>query len=198
MSHQANQSFAHSGIKVNTLPPKEFLDECFEYNPETGELKWKARPLGHFGKVAKMNRWNALYAGKSAGFKWKDGRKQISLCYEGVHGSFLNTRIIFALMQVEVPDGMVIDHINRERGDDRWENLRVVWQGQNVYNSISRKRWVNPEMPRGVQKNGKGWCAIIQHHKKRIYLGTYSSPEEAHAVWKAKALELRGEFAVTQ
>ena len=28
--------------------PVEYLRECFHYDPETGELTWKERPLSHF------------------------------------------------------------------------------------------------------------------------------------------------------
>jgi hypothetical protein len=49
--------------------PIAFLRECFDYDPATGALTWRERPLTHFkGKYAQRscNAWNALRAGKPA------------------------------------------------------------------------------------------------------------------------------------
>lgn len=186
-----------SGIKVNPVPPKSYLDECLEYFPETGELRWKVRPLHHFPRQAAANRWNALYAGKQAGYSAKDGRRSLSLAYNGTFENYLATRLIFEIMGAIVPNGMVIDHRNRVRGDDRWENLRIITQQDNRSNTGSGARKSHPSLPRGVSPNGPGrWMAQIQHKKQRIHLGTFSSPEEASAAFTAKAMELRGEFYV--
>lgn len=188
-----------SGIKVNPVPPKEYLDECLSYCAETGYLTWKSRPIHHFGSTAKMNRWNALYAGKQAGYAGKDGRRSLSLRYNDINENFLATRLIFQIMEVAIPDGMVIDHINRMRGDDRWENLRIITQQDNRSHSGSMERNSHPTLPRGVYPNGKNkWMAQIQHKKQRIHLGTFSTPELAAAAFTAKAIELRGEYAVVE
>ena len=56
----------HCSPKV--LPSVEYLRECFDYDPESGELRWKERPLAHFCGVQVRRLWNARYAGKPVGY----------------------------------------------------------------------------------------------------------------------------------
>jgi hypothetical protein len=35
----------------NILPTQKYLQECFDYNEEVGQLLWKHRPLHHFDSV---------------------------------------------------------------------------------------------------------------------------------------------------
>ena len=46
-------------------------------------------------------------------------------------------------MNGDIPDGMEIDHINRDRYDNRIENLRLVTKSQNSLNKTTtiRKRY---------------------------------------------------------
>lgn len=66
--------------------------------------------------------------------------------------------------------GYVIDHINRNRLDNRKNNLRYVTQQQNTWNSSSFKSKV-----RGVHKSKKKWRAVIQNKT----IGCYDTIEEA-------------------
>jgi hypothetical protein len=51
-------------MKYNKLPSQEYLQECFEYNRETGELFWKTRPRHHFKNDGIWKMWNTSHAGK--------------------------------------------------------------------------------------------------------------------------------------
>lgn len=58
------------------LPPAEFLRQCFEYRPDTGELISRPRPVGHFRNAHVAAIWNAKFAGEG---RWRarikvDGR----------------------------------------------------------------------------------------------------------------------------
>lgn len=46
-------------------------------------------------------------------------------------------------------------------------------------------------------KNSKRtkYCARIRHNGKRIFLGVFSTPEDAAKAYREKAAELHGEFA---
>jgi hypothetical protein len=48
-------------------------------------------------------------------------------------------RIIYEHVHGSIPDGMVIDHINRDKQDNRIENLRLVTISTNSHNSGPRK-----------------------------------------------------------
>ena len=47
------------------------------------------------------------------------------------------------------------------------------------------------KLPKGVKPNGKGYRAVISIKNKQVHLGTYSSPEIAHQVYK-QAKQKRG------
>ena len=78
----------------------------------------------------------------------------------------------------EIPKAMVIDHINREKIDNRIANLRAVSQSNNTANA--KLSSVNTSGYRGVSKRGSKWQAYINLDGKRKHLGYYESPEEAY------------------
>ena len=92
--------------------------------------------------------------------------------------------------------GKQIDHINRNKIDNRFENLREATHGQNRANSKNN----NPNGLKGVRrlpwmKDGtKCWQAKITHEKKQIYLGCFHTKEEAHQAYCKAAKKLHGDF----
>lgn len=72
-----------------------------------------------------------------------------------------------------VPGGLVVDHINRNKLDNRRGNLRVVTQKQNCLNAS-----LKPSNKSGVSgvffdKRAHRWRAQIYPGGKTIHLGTY-------------------------
>ena len=75
------------------------------------------------------------------------------------------------------PDNMEIDHINRNKLDNRRENLRICTQQQNLQNKGIPTD--NTSGYTGVYKRNNKWCARININKKQINLGTFNTFEEA-------------------
>lgn len=96
---------------------------------------------------------------------------------------------------IEVPDGMFIDHINRDRLDNRKCNFRIVTRAQNMMNKSQYRN--NTSGFRGVtwMKSEQLWVARIDHNRKAIFLGYFKDPEEAARAYDAAAREYRGDFA---
>ena len=76
-------------------------------------------------------------------------------------------------------DGLEIDHINGEAGDDRIENLRELLHLHNQWNTKKPSVcW---------DKSRSKWCAKIQVNRKEMYLGRFDTEEEAaKAYYEAK------------
>jgi hypothetical protein len=86
-----------------------------------------------------------------------------------------------------------VDHWNLNGLDNRRENLRIATQSQNNANKGLLSN--NTSGFKGVYKKGRRFAAIIWSNKKEIWLGSYLTPEEAHAAYCKAAREYFGEFA---
>lgn len=91
--------------------------------------------------------------------------------------------------------GRIVDHKNRNRLDNRRENLRYCTGLQNRYNC---KVYKNSKSGfKGIyfdKDRNKPWRAAINFNYKNIHIGRFKTKEEAVAVRQAKAKELFGEF----
>lgn len=100
--------------------------------------------------------------------------------YPCTNASNGNSRTIkFHLMLLGTKEGLVVDHINRNKLDNRRENLRFVTQHVNSINKGMNKN--NTSGYTGVKfiKGTKQWSASIMFNYKYIYLGRYATKEEA-------------------
>lgn len=93
---------------------------------------------------------------------------------------------------------MDVDHINNNKLDNRKENLRVCTRSENMRNRGKNKN--NKSGYKGVSWFARDscWTAGIKHNGKRIYLGLFDNPADAHEAYKKAALRLHGDFAKTE
>ena len=162
---------------IKELPSVEYLEECVDYNPDTGLFFWKTRPISHFSEGKKSakwrcSHWNKRFASKKAGCLGKDGYLAI-----GLDSQIYRSHRLAWKMAHGVDPTKTIDHINRDPLDNRIANLRDVCMLEQSYNS-SR----NNELPRGVSLVPKS-----DRYAARVYeisLATYETVEEAAEVAK--------------
>lgn len=90
-----------------------------------------------------------------------------------------------------------VDHINGNPSDNRVINLRICSHHQNTMNQLKRKTSVSKY--KGVtpckRSNGKLWIAQIAPNGKRMFLGRFSSEEEAAKAYDEQAKIHYVEFA---
>lgn len=111
----------------------------------------------------------------------EDGRQTIYL-----HREILGT-----------PKGLITDHINGDRLDNRRFNLRVATRGQNNANGMDRSRRSGY---RGVYWHGissKRWVSQISVDGRLRHLGLFEDPREAAKTYDAAARAAWGQFART-
>ena len=155
------------------LPAYERLHELLRYDADTGHLYWK---------VSK----GRAKAGAKAGTRAPDGYGVARI--DGVE--YKMHRIVYKMLyRVEPPE--YLDHVNRDRSDNRPENLREATCSENQWNmTVDRKNNTSGFKGVSYQKAEKKYRAQIKKHKKRYYLGLFDTAEEAAAAYNAKAKEL--------
>lgn len=122
-----------------------------------------------------------------------------TIFYAGVNartGKGLYQRTLMHRLIMQPSGGLVVDHINGDKLDNRKANLRVCTIGDNTRHQL-RRRSDNTSGYRGVKK-GKTpgtWDAEITINYKVVYLGRYRSKHDAARAYNKKVVEVRGEFA---
>jgi hypothetical protein len=104
------------------LPPLETLQATFAYSPETGALTWL------------VDRSNGVRAGMPAGNPNPGAWNGYSVIKLG-HRRLQAHRVAWALYNGTDPGPLLVDHINRNRSDNRAANLRLVDAAGNRANS---------------------------------------------------------------
>lgn len=92
-----------------------------------------------------------------------------------------------------VPNDMEIDHINGDKLDNRRENLRICTHSENVLNQPIHKN--SKTGKKGVFKHQGKFVAAIRINNKKIYIGIYSTVDEASKAYDEAAKKYHGEFA---
>ena len=152
-----NAKDKYRGIKV------ERIRELFDYNPLDGHLRWKVpRQKVNKGDVAG-------YVSSSDGYRY--------VCFD--YNELLAHRIIWVLVTGDWPRCQ-IDHVDRNRANNVWANLREATNSQNTRNA-------------GVQRNNKStnyrgidiyrgkYRVRIRANGKDILVGKFTSLQEAKA-----------------
>lgn len=96
------------------------------------------------------------------------------------------------------PEGMITDHINGDKLDNRRSNLRQCTKSQNAMNTGIRKD--NKSGYKGVHKNhpkanSKPWKSEIKVNGKRIFLGYFDDAATAARTYQLASIEHHKEFS---
>ena len=164
----------------------ELCRQLLRYNPETGKLYWRERSPEMFeGRKRPADLLCRIWNGGNAG--------QEAFTYIGNHGYFSGSilnigftahRVIWAMQVGEWPTHD-IDHIDGDRQNNRWQNLRDVTHAVNLRNAAGKSN--NKSGATGVNwRADKGkWRARIMVDGKDVSLGHFDSFDEAVAVREA-------------
>ena len=157
---------------------QQYAQELLDYDAETGLFRWK-----------QDQRSNRARAGDIAGSPNQMGYIRI-----GVRGRKIYAhRLAVLWMTGETPK--CVDHINGDRSDNRWSNLRSA-SGRLNQGNRHRMDTRNKTGFRGVYLDprfGK-YQAMIRKAGKGHWLGQYDTPEEAYEAYKLAARQHFGEF----
>lgn len=160
---------------------QEYLKSRLLYSPKRGKFYWilppknKANLLGEEAGVEAVANNKKYYTIQIDGKKYKRGR------------------LAYLYMTGEWPVEM-IDHIDGDGTNDRWENLRSATVSENAFNHKSRAK--KSSLPMGVRETGIGrYCARIGVNKRLITIGTFGTISEAKEAYQNARKVYYGEFA---
>jgi hypothetical protein len=170
------------------LPSVEYLKEVFTYLG--GVLIWNVRPQEHFSSVKGWKTTNKLCAGKVAGHYHKSNHylevRLDNRLYKG-------HRVIYKMLSGEEPVG-IVDHIDGDVKNNRFENLRLATSQENARNANKR-----PRNPTSIYKG----VSMVSENRWICYVTVDDTPSttyfntelEAALHYDKLALQLFGEFA---
>ena len=94
-------------------------------------------------------------------------------------GKFKNKRLHRVILGCETDKQIIVDHIDRDRLNNRKINLRVVTNHENSFNQSKRKN--NKSGIIGVcwWERDQNWMAQIKYNYKRYFLGYYNNFDDA-------------------
>jgi len=89
-------------------------------------------------------------------------------------------------------DGQIVDHRDGNHLNNQRSNLRFCTLSQNQHNRKINSN--NSTGYKGIYPSKKGYRAQIYLNGKQIYLGTRSTPEEAHHLYIEASTKYHGDF----
>lgn len=154
---------------MHEMPPQQYLQECFAYDPEAGTFLWRARPLTHFRNARGCNVFNALYAGSSAlNTQHSDGYLigRLRSLPGGKCAHIYAHRVAWKLTYGAEP--AEVDHINGIRDDNRLVNLRAVTPSENQRNTALGSN--NKSGLCGIRRDARGrWIVRINNQHIAVF-----------------------------
>ena len=142
------------------------------YNPNSGEFFWT-----HDAPKMRGKRAGSLVP--RTGYRVIGYKKCV----------YMEHRLAFLLMTGEWPD-LQVDHINHDRSDNRWDNLRLATQFENQQNRVQGhglSRYIGVSFS---QNHAKQWCARIMKDGKSTWLGRHACQTAAYVAYCAAKREI--------
>ncbi len=186
--------------KHRPLPTKQELCKWFRYDPHTGILY----------RIAEMHKRSfdrlPLLVERAVGHALPRGHLMCRV--PGMKNDALVSRVAWVIQTGQDPADKEVDHINLDKKDNKWCNLRLATKAENTCNRTKNSAAAGKKLhskykgvTRDVRKDGKRRPKIyakITVNGRRIYLGTFPTEEAAHAAYCEAAKKYHGEFARTE
>lgn len=157
---------------------QEYLKQVFDYDPVSGILSY-AKNMRPRGKI-----------GQEAGWVNARGYRRVNL-----HGKEYAAHVLIWFWMTGSFPPQDIDHIDGNRSNNIWLNLRLASRSQNLRNQ--GKKTNNTSGFKGVTSRGNSHSVRFRVDGQVIHIGSYSTAEEAAAVYDREVVKHQGCFAKT-
>lgn len=174
------------------LPTAEQVRALLDYDPRTGELRWKPRRVtsGRPMTNRRARIWNERWAGKTAGGLDANGYWRVTFLGQTHYAH----RVIFLIQTGEWPSSE-IDHKDGNPSSNYWRNLRLASRSENLANQRLSKRSKTGFKGVYFSKSEGRYVAQLKVNKRQIRIGCFDRPEQAHKAYVASARKHYGPFA---
>jgi hypothetical protein len=160
------------------VPSADEVRSLLDYDPETGIFRWE----------------------KAQSNRVKVGQRTGCLCHYGYQIIGINGRVYRAarlawlIMTGEWPS-VYIDHVNGDRADDRWVNLREATPSDNMCNRKRQSHNTSGHVGVSFEKQRGLWRARITKNGRTLDLGFFPTSEAAAGARRAELDRVHGAFA---
>ena len=130
------------------------------------------------------------YLKKSLHYK---GYYEIELSKNSKRKIFKFHRLVYQAHYGSIPDKMQVDHIDNNRQNNNIENLRLVTNQQNQWNSKTRKNNLSTGY-KNISKTKSNTYLVMIRINNKVYNKTFKTLEEAIINRDIKLKEFHGEY----
>lgn len=156
------------GYQIKQLPPQAYLLECFDY--VDGELIWLQRPREHFKTQGAWVGVSKRTVGKSA-FTLSNGYYVVSVD----SNLYQAHRVVYKHQTGNEP--LYIDHIDRDKLNNKIENLRDVTPSINSHNRGDNTQ--HHHLPNGIRFHDNKYHVRVCFTNQAFELGSYHTLTQA-------------------
>jgi hypothetical protein len=150
------------------------------------ELKGRAKEGHGLYAIVSMIKWPMV-----SKFNWYLGQAGYPVCYE-LSRIPLHKFVFYYTLGQKPPPNLYIDHINRDKLDNRDSNLRLATPQENSFNRSTQ----GDHLYKGVRKiSESNYTASITKDGNKHEIKNIKTESEAAEVYNWMAQELFGEFA---
>jgi hypothetical protein len=165
-----------------SFPTQDEIKEWLSYDAASGHFTW-----------IKKRTNSRVTVGGRAGSLHLTGYVVITL--GGRTNAIGAHRLAWAYVHGSIPDGMEIDHIDRDRSNNVLSNLRLATPAEQ-----SRNRGAFTTSRSGIKgvnyhQRDKYWRAQICVNRRTIWLGSFKTADEARMAYQEAAARHFGQYA---
>lgn len=146
-------------MKCTPIPSKEYLHTRLSYIKDSGRLMWRDEPF--FADNAKRNGYRAVRL-------------------DGKH--FFAHRLVWQMKHGDLEPEEFLDHIDRDKTNNKLSNLRKFSHSQNAFNRGIQLNNTSGVTGVSYNKRDRKWVAMIKINGKQKCLGASKKKAEAIAL----------------
>lgn len=160
-------------VSKEDLTP-QLIKQVLNYDASTGHLIW----------TSGLHSKRMLPGSRAGSLVKKSGYRQISF----LGNTYPEHRFIWFMQTGEWPEQ--VDHIDQDRSNNKWSNLRAVTKAENARNRSRNPHSKVGEVGIWYNMSTFKYVAEITFDGKKVFQKSYDNIEDAVRERKAKALEL--------